>query len=243
MRRQKALIHKGDWDFLIILDACRADYFEEECRIPGRYERVLSAAPCTVLWLERTFPLRYDVTYVSANPFVSSRGRPPHVAFDARRHFAEVVDAWRFGWDEELGTVPPEAVNRAVLRTIRERKGKRMIIHYIQPHFPYIGEVKLHDMGVAWTYEEFRGAVPRPNRAIEAAVRAGILSLEDLRRAYRANLRAVLRYVDELLDFLEGRVVITSDHGEMLGEDGLLLHECHYRHEILFIVPWLELRL
>ena len=243
MRDQRKLIHRWDWDFLIILDACRADVFEDVCGIRGYYERVRSPAPCTVLWLERTFTGFYDVVYVSANPFVNSKGRLPHVRFDATKHFAEIVDVWDFGWDEANGTVPPKHVNYAVKRLISNGSAKKMIIHYIQPHFPYIGDRKFLEIDAKWSMDEFRYAVPKPNERIRWAIKAGIVTVEDLKNAYRNNLRLVLRYVRKLLDHLEGKVVITSDHGELLGEDGLFLHECHYNHPILRTVPWLEIKL
>jgi arylsulfatase A-like enzyme len=63
--------------------------------------------------------------------------------------------------------------------------------------------------------------------------------------AYYANLVLVLRYVKELINYAvsEGvyydEIVITSDHGDMLGELGLYLHQ-EYGLPQLTIVPWLK---
>ena len=40
MEQQKELIHNTKWNLLIILDACRYDYFKEECKIKGKLKKV-----------------------------------------------------------------------------------------------------------------------------------------------------------------------------------------------------------
>jgi len=60
--------------------------------------------------------------------------------FDAQKHFYKVVDVWQFGWDKKLGTCPPNNINHAALKQIKKFPGKRYIIHYMQPHAPYISE-------------------------------------------------------------------------------------------------------
>jgi len=58
--------------------------------------------------------------------------------FDAKKHFYKVVDVWDFGWDERIGTVSPREINRAALKYYLKYPGKRFIIHYLQPHAPYL---------------------------------------------------------------------------------------------------------
>ena len=69
------------------------------------------------------------------------------------------------------------------------------------------------------------------------------LGVEKLRRAYEENLKLVLSYVNELVSYLrrEGLVVITADHGELLGERGLFGHPERVRVPELVEVPWLEI--
>jgi glucan phosphoethanolaminetransferase (alkaline phosphatase superfamily) len=63
--------------------------------------------------------------------------------------------------------------------------------------------------------------------------------------AYYANLMLALKYVKELIDYSlkQGikyeEIVVTSDHGEMLGELGLYLHQ-EYDLPQLTTVPWLK---
>lgn len=66
-----------------------------------------------------------------------------------------------------------------------------------------------------------------------------------LRDAYASNLQLVLSEAARLLDQLVGKTVITSDHGELLGERLLPCPLRQYQHpggiyvEELVKVPWL----
>jgi len=57
-----------------------------------------------------------------------------------------------------------------------------------------------------------------------------------VRNAYRENLELVLNYVKQLVaEIPSGKIIITADHGEWLGEDG------RYGHALME-VPWLEIK-
>lgn len=59
-----------DWDHMLILDACRADMFEEVVgEVGDKYRRRRSNASATPEWIERTFAHKSmgDAVYVSAN--------------------------------------------------------------------------------------------------------------------------------------------------------------------------------
>lgn len=230
VENQKELIEnlfKENKFTLIILDACRADYFERFNRIEGKYKRVLSSGKYTNEWLKNTFDKFHEVTYVSATPFVNSKRSIQ--GFNAKYHFKEVIDVWDFGWDEKLGTVPPQAVNNAV--PIRNR----FIIHYEQPHFPFIGQPKLVS-----SHKNVH-----PLRGFPVSVDIQKYPREFVRKAYEGNLNLVLKYVKLLLPRLPGKIVVTSDHGEMLGEKGHWLHHDKGDKKLLPIlceVPWLEIK-
>jgi hypothetical protein len=133
-------IMEEQWDYCIILDACRYDYFEAVHNeyFEGILERRTSLATDTIGWCKNSFKTYHPgVIYVSANPYVNSW--KPILGFSARSHFYRVIDVWDRGWDEKLGTVPPWVVNETALNVIPHHKGRRFIIHYLQPHAPYIG--------------------------------------------------------------------------------------------------------
>jgi hypothetical protein len=72
------------------------------------------------------------------------------------------------------------------------------------------------------------------------------VDLSVAQQAYRENLELVLDDVARLFDIFDGKIVLTSDHGEMLGERGGLLPTRKYGHPPsipapkLREVPWFE---
>src|SRR5699024_3258971 len=75
-----------------------------------------------------------DTVYVTANPqFNANRDQ-----FDVR--FCDVIDLWSGEhWDTEFQTVRPEMVTAAALDAAERYPNKRLLVHYIQPHYPFIG--------------------------------------------------------------------------------------------------------
>jgi hypothetical protein len=69
------------------------------------------------------------------------------------------------------------------------------------------------------------------------------ISRHEVVKAYLDNLRIVLEaastLVGEIKNHFRSRIIVTSDHGELLGEYGLYMHP-HYELPELCVVPWLE---
>jgi len=239
MVSQKSLIDQGNWDILIILDACRFDFFQEEYRqyLSGNLRKVESEGRDTLSWACYTFPDYYDITYVSgAVPINSVKTDLSYLPFKVHylpvKHFREIVDVWKFGWNFNLGTVMPRSVTEAALR----RNGRR-IVHYFQPHAPYIGKkMLLGKIG----YHVGCGQGNPPDDVIWVAVKQGRISREQLREFYRLNLQLVLGHATNLISRLNGKtgIIVTADHGEALGEDGVFMHG--FDHPTVREVPWLE---
>lgn len=127
----------------------------------------------------------------------------------------------------DCGTVAvPELVTDAAIHTGRHTDAERTIVHYMQPHAPYLQE--LDD-----------NRLPDLHLAPFDALRTGEASREEVWDAYLDNLRLVLRSVGTLLDNFDAeRVVITADHGELFGEWGLRTHIAACPHPSLRRVPW-----
>ncbi|MHC4621099.1 MAG: hypothetical protein ACYTEQ_25415, partial [Planctomycetota bacterium] len=136
----KTKIMQEQWDYLIILDACRYDYFERvrQDYLPGKLEKIISIGSSTKEWRNKSFTEYYsDVVYVSANPYINSLA--PVKGFSAKQHFHKVYDLWLADWDKDKGTVLPETVTKRAIEITRANSSRRAIIHYIQPHEPYLG--------------------------------------------------------------------------------------------------------
>ena len=224
-------VFDADWDLLVVLDACRADLWAEvvdsDSMLPVGTTRVSPGGTSTE-WLEATFgeaqPERLSSTgYVTANPYSAD-----HVDGAALGHLREV---WRDAWDDDLGTVRPRAVTDAAIRAGREHDLDRLVVHYMQPHFPSI--VDDRDDGV-----ELEAFGDEPLSVWED-LRFGRRSRAEVWRAYRANLRAVLPEVELLLSNIDAdRAVITADHGNAVGERGLYGHAAGLALRPLREVPW-----
>ena len=112
-----------DWQFLVVLDACRYDYFKEVYKDVlgdvGKLEKAISPASWTMEWLNKQFPEYYeDIIYVSSNPYINS-GKEITIhglSYNGKKHFHKVVDVWK-KWDEKTGTVLPIEINKAFHRT------------------------------------------------------------------------------------------------------------------------------
>lgn len=268
------------WDYLIILDACRYDYFERlwQQYLPGTLSKKTSPATSTPEWLDKTFAGYYDdIIYISANPYINSLA--PVRDFSAKAHFHKIYDLWRDDWDSEKDTVLPGTVTARAREIINANSGKRAIIHYLQPHEPYLGDDFAH---LTWHRPEPIGQrvlkktgrnkrkttlTDKVQRIIaQILYRIGLrgkLSLwkmrkllrmppmshmdavrraygpDGLKKAYRQNLQIVLRHVAELIESLSGTIIVTADHGEMLGEGGAYSHWDGSDDKPLREIPWL----
>lgn len=269
---QKKEIEEGDWDCLLVLDACRFDYLEDtyECCLKGDLKRAKSPVSAedgiaTSEWCKRVFTEQFeDIIYISTTPHVNSRTEVN--GFKGGDHFFKVVDLWDHGWDDEMGTVMPGRVNVEVLKTREEHPEKRIIAHYMQPHFPYLSlgspeNPKSKDPGARnglnRKIREIFGSRIRKVLGGELTRRImrgfGMESInpmheilnrqgeKKLKKAYRENLGRVLESISELADEIEGKMVVTADHGEYLGEDGFYGHSYLPDHPVLQEVPWLEI--
>lgn len=244
MMEQKEALKKPlsrDSYLIVVLDACRHDDFERwvnENRenLSDDVERVRSAGHGTLKWFKNTWTDYYDAVYLSANPYINSFTHPTTGKLLAHRRFKEVVDCWK-DWSEEFNTCLPETVNRMAEEYLDE---DRLIVHYMQPHYPYIVEDLPDEF-----YRDTRfgkGGIPgNPPMKLVRAMTEEKAGEVGLRRMYRLQVDRVLRHAFKLIDEVERRAYITSDHSELMGEDGKYFHWNWYSDdERLRVVPWLE---
>ena len=115
-------IHEADWDYLIVLDACRFDFFEKVYQdyLDGDLTKVKSRGSATHEWLAKTFSAhRYKYNYITANPYINKEGlnlsdmvNEIEIDWYASKKFPEIHSAWQEVWDEEIGTVRPEKMKQ-----------------------------------------------------------------------------------------------------------------------------------
>jgi hypothetical protein len=206
-----------DWDTLVIFDCARYDVFDAVVDLPGTLSKERSLASVTANFVKRNFRDReaHDVVYLSANPAVGSR--------------EEFLDVYKFVgvWHESerdaraqenrRGLTDPEPVIKKAWELHEEYPNKRHIVHVLPPHVPHLfreGEQLDEDS---------------PYRNYEAA-RENEVSAADMHDVYAENLEYVVQETIELIESIEGKVVLTADHGELLGEGmPMWMKACHNR--------------
>jgi len=77
------------------------------------------------------------------------------------------------------------------------------------------------------------------NRYIAKKIERDEITNEYLEKAYEDNLRLVLKVVKKMVNEMKliGKVVLTSDHGELLGENGFYMHPSYLNLPEQRIVP------
>lgn len=221
-----------DWDNLIILDACRFDIFDGHHSLPGSLKPVTSNSSSTVDFLFNNFDGRelLDTVYITANGQIANF----RDELDINIHSVEPLYAT--AWNEELGTVPPQPVVEKAIEAQDTYPNKRLVIHFVQPHLPFIP--------AATDADKNRDAdFPFWMRFVMDDIQ---ISSEEVWKAYVDNLNHVLPHVETLLKELEGKSVVTADHGNSFGERARPIPIREWGHpknvyiDEVVTVPWLE---
>jgi len=256
-------VHDTDWDTLVILDSFRYDYFSDEYQhFPyvrnGDVEKVMSPGSATPEVAPKLFPGTYDYNLYSANKVVHTKAaiddRPASQGYiegwDAESTFNSVVEIESSTHSETRFTPSPQDE----IDFIKENKDiinkEKSVLWLMQPHTPYFGDVQLNirDDGID------NSKLKDDNGDIQDGVKYLF------RKSYRGNVREALWIVTSLVGELEGDVVITSDHGELLFDQSVkhrpgfqsassllrdrrsgLGHYVDSSHSKLRNVPWVEI--
>jgi hypothetical protein len=225
-------VYEREWDVLVVLDACRADLLQSiaaDIEFLGDVRTIRSVGSSSSEWLENTFDGHAETArtvMVTGNTW-SDR----YLDADA---FGALDEVWKYAWDDEIGTVPASAITDRAIGLARDRDPDRLVVHYMQPHHPFVPDPLAGDDGMARTGSHSTESNPW------VLLRRGETTVERVRAAYEANLRYVLPEVATLVENLSGRVVITADHGNLFGEWGLYGHPMHTPVPALLSVPWAE---
>lgn len=242
--RWETNVYERDWDVLLLLDTCRVDALEEvadEYDFLGDIDSVWSVGSTSGEWVARTFDERYReeieaTAYVTANPHSNSVLRkqnapPQYVAapitapdwnYVSPEDFLFLDEIWDYASDDSSGVVPPRITTDRAITAAREKSADRLIVHYMQPHEPYVVD------GEVWKD-------PLDD------LQAGNATRQEVWDAYLDNLRSVLDNVELLLENVTAdKVVISADHGEMFGGWHNYGHPVGLPHPAVKKVPWVE---
>lgn len=234
MKEQKNLIKTFQNDkesSMIMLDACRFDFFQENYSdyFQGRLTKAYTPTKFTPDWFDLFWNDYYNMTFYNAVE-IAMWG---DVNYTPEEHFQEVI------WcHENVGTnkiQDPWFLNSKIEESLEKDLPRKKLIRYLLPHAPYLG-TELEDIS--------KGEGQKRN--LEKAFKAGTITEEDLKKAYRKNLRTGLAAARDLCEFLPEPIIITADHGEYLGDnprDERLLHGRYMPDgPEINAVPWFEVK-
>lgn len=239
-------LRAGDDWLLIVLDACRYREFAELAPkvFDGDLTQAVAEGRNTFEYVRLCWPDTYpDVTYVSGAVPINST----QIDFDdqhfqslydgyvPKKHIGRIVDAWSSQWDMSLGVVPAWGVTEEAMKHLDT---SQLVVHYFQPHAPYIGVEQ------ALGHHDNENAKPNRGEPIDAPlwqrIKRGEISNTRLRELYQSNLELALAEAAKLVEATtHDRIVVIADHGEALGEWNVYSHP-RREHPKIRIIPWLE---
>lgn len=241
---ESTYITEEDWGTIVIADAMRSDlYFDnvqnEYSSLFDEEYTVTTPGSSTTTWLKSTFGDDHgDIVYVAGNP-MTSRFR--------RGSFHRLYEVWDEAFNQETSIIDPESVTKKALEVRNKYPNKRLIVHYMQPHYPFIGyddlnyaEFDFDDLGI----NEDRRLRSRIN-SVWQALEDNRVNKGDVWEGYISNTRVVFEEISRILGSFDDRVVVTSDHGNMMGDRSWPIpirsygHPDKMRNQNLVEVPWL----
>jgi hypothetical protein len=211
-------ISEREWSNLMILDSCRHDEYE---RVTGKnVDHRITCGSVSREFMAANFSDGdwSDTVYVSGNLNTENHFFEDHTGRKPGDVFHEIFQVHREHWIDGEATDPEAMVEKA--RTAAKLfPEKRLIVHIMKPHAPFV-------------------ARERDKKIDYEKASLGEVNEEEVKDAYRRNLELGLDMVSQIRESLEGRTVITSDHGELLGENNRWSHKERCSDVPLRKVPW-----
>lgn len=232
---QRDRIYNTDWDTLFILDACRFDMLYVMLngkRLVKSIEPVYSKALRTREWLDwvwtgeetespsKTIP---EITYYSGSPWTDTTiyddSRTLHSNVDVKQMYK---NSYGDCWKQNIGVIDPKCVINTVMND-----NERKLVHLMQPHQPYIGQISLKAMRAEDGYPELS--------PLHELVYNNLIDYKFVRAAYYYNLLEAVRAIGfYVMNNQSERIVISADHGDEITENRV-------SHTNEQPVPWAKL--
>lgn len=225
-------VFEREWDNLLILDACRHDLYEE---VEGETDYRITKASNSPAFISENFSdgEYSDIVYVTGNPWFSESKFEGHTGGrKPSEMFHEVFHTYMTDWDSEKGTVLPEPLMRDARTARKLFPGKKVVVHFMQPHYPFVNS-DLTKEGIRPDLDS-----SEEGESVWQEASKGKHSDNELWNSYKGNLEFILEEISEFSENIEGKTVITSDHGNLVGEKGFYGHSFNYDAMALRKVPW-----
>lgn len=222
MKDQLDVLAEIEWDILVVLDAMRYDIWED---MIGKGEKVRSPANCTMEWIRAV--LRNTDMRERLAETACITGNPEVTRWANEGLFASRDDLWERSWSyiNGVGTVDPNNITKAVGSERVVGPTRPVYAHYVQPHGPYPKvDPAIPVMRNNPEADEVRtDVIEHPDHVVMDPTRLledenSWLDVEMLIEGYQANVEWVWEAIQPLLG-RDTTVVVTADHGEILGEE------------------------
>jgi len=248
-----------EWDILILLDGCRYDYFKEYNTIKGNLKKVVSPSTGTKDWFERIINSKCDdIIYLT-----------PIVKFDTwypNHGLFKEVKLWGDKKSFKYSALNPLDISRIAGEYIKKYPNKRIIVHFLVPHPPFLtmapehkekikkeslktdenikkSKLKRKFLFIIWMLKQRFPTIIFWHLERLLGLHGGMLVLYKtggfklIRELYRNNLILALSAINKI--YTRGKMIITADHGQRLGEYGMFGHG-GWRSKSVIEVPWFE---
>lgn len=252
-----------DWDVLLILDTCRVDALREaadrtDYEWLGDVGTRWSVGGSTLEWTAQTFREAYreqaNVDYIAGNVLVqqvlSGKRTPEEIAdvpwaptdwetltqsaFNYFRSAGNLRSSKQAAVGHEDRPHPSaDLVTDLTINHARCESPDRLIVHYVQPHYPYYSAIESGKQEELFDWQRYPFW----------ELRTGEVDRKRVWGRYMAELLQALEAIDTLLENLNAqRVAITADHGEAFGERHRGVrgygHRAGTSHPAVRRVPW-----
>ncbi|NIB99455.1 hypothetical protein [Halobacterium sp. R2-5] len=243
-----------EWDLLILLDACRWDLMEEvvdEYDFVEAHDNFMGHSSHSREWLHKTFMQNDNSGVGKLQVWKEIMQDPDNIdifkehysmketeeidetAYITWNFFAEMLDGDQFDeyvpvgrakWGDGTGILDPREITDRTIEVMREHSPERTIAHYMQPHTPLRKEAEPDVSGSVWE-----------------RIQRGEKDYDEAWSEYKDNLRWVMDDVELLLENVDAEtVVISADHGNVIGEWGCYGHRPYAPIPAVKRVPWIE---
>lgn len=228
-----------DWKTLLILDAFRFDVFEKVFDWGVDYKKANTGVNYTQLWYRKYWNDQVPVDLISSNP-QPWNGKSAHSKGGAEQFF----NMAQVAWDDDTWVDLEHTIE---VYKDKVRDGTRTLLHTMPPHLPWIGEKGIELMSrLDIVYDDRvknREVGTSIYKIIEKYGREG--HWEEVRDCYAESAKRALDIVRDNLGVFKKPLIITSDHGELMGEvSDKYDHpsQCHdFEAQVLYQVPWVRM--
>lgn len=247
IKQEDLEIVEKEWSNLIILDAARYDFFKKVNDISGDLTKRLSGRSSTkFVKTELQNKQLKDVVCVTQDD------KYDRYLNQSQFHHYEYINQGRRSYQERRN-LEKEMIEK-IQNLRRTYPEKRLLTHFMRPHIPWISEYaedlrsQITDRyDVTFKFESADSKsdhLHEPLYSLYHARQFGLINDAELRKAYEKEMQDIIQSLARLIKNLNGKTIITADHGEMLGERMPPLFVRHWGHHGFNkekrTVPWLE---